>query len=379
MTRFTLFAFALIAFSCGSTDSEDSASSNVLEDISFSIDTVVVNPGEELINLQWGLGLADITADKKKLYLLDGTSQSLFEVDLDGLKLLRKIQFEKEGPNGIGTYPGGFQILSDGNFLISGFQGSAIFSPSKEKIRDIKFLAGNIDSLSKDLENGAYFGLLASQDSKHFLSLPGNFFDGTRDLLVADFSSVKGKMIDIPAMDIASELRIVLKSAEAMMVAAENLEIQDLNGRAVISSSATSDIYLYDYSSDSLRLVNYQHRLVPGKKEPRSKSEVSSQEEFQVEWAKLQEQIGFEKFFWDDKNLRYYRFGKISQPKVDDKTPRKADVFLFAYDKEFKMIGETQLKDLTSVPAYPFFKNGKLWSYVNVEDELGFAVIDFKF
>ena len=54
-------------------------------------------------------------------------------------------------------------------------------------------------------------------------------------------------------------------------------------------------------------------------------------------------------------------------------------VFLFAYDKELNLIGEVELKELITQPEYPFFKDGKLWSYVNVEDELGFAVMEFNF
>ena len=379
MKKLSFLFFAPLIFACGGTTSGDNLSGNVLENFSFTSDTVVVNSGEEIINLQTGLGLSSITADGSKLYLLDGTNQSVSEIDLDGLRLLRKTQFEKEGPNGIGSYPGGFQRLSDGNYLISGYQGNAIFTPAAEKVRDIKFLADNIDSLSKDLEKAAYFGLLATEDGSHFLSLPGNFFDGTRDLLTADFLNVKGKMIDIPAMDVASEMRIVLKSAQTMMVAVESLELQDLHGRAVISSSATSDIYLYDYSADSLRLVSYSHTLVPNKKEKKARTEVESEDEFQQEWAKHQEQIGFLKFFWDEQSQRFYRFGSISIPKSTPGAQQKAEVFLFAYDKDVRLIGETKIEKLSNVPEHPFFKDGKLWSYVNVNDELGFAVMDFIF
>ncbi len=379
MKKALVALLAVAAFSCGENKSEDQTPQNVLEDFSFSSDTVIVNPGDEIFNLVWGLQLSDISADSKKLYLLDGTNQTVSEIDLDGLKLLHKIQFEKEGPNGIGSYPGGFQVLSDGNFLISGFQASAIFSPSAEKIRDIKFLAENIDSLSKDLESGAYFGLLATEDRRHFLSLPGNFFEGARDLLRADFSDVKGKMIDIPAMDLASEMRIVLKSAQSMMVATENFELQDLHGLAVVSSSATSDIYVYDYSIDSLRLVSYTHSLVPNRKEKRARAEVESENEFQQEWAKHQEQIGFHKFFWDEQGQRYYRFASKSIPKPNPVAEAKSEIFLLAYDEDFGLIGETRIEELSKVPEYPFFKDGKLWSYVNVDDELGFAVMDFRF
>jgi hypothetical protein len=41
--------------------------------------------------------------------------------------------------------------------------------------------------------------------------------------------------------------------------------------------------------------------------------------------------------------------------------------------------GEKHLPELNKIPESPFFKDRKLWCYENVEDELGFAVIDFKF
>ncbi|WP_332912664.1 DUF4221 family protein [Algoriphagus boritolerans] len=189
----------------------------------------------------------------------------------------------------------------------------------------------------------------------------------------------KGKVIDIPAMDIASEFRIVLRSDEMMSVYVEEISLQELNGKLIIQNTAGSDAYLYDYIADSLRFLTFDHKLVLKKKEGTVRNEVTSQKEFEDEMGKLRSQISFEKFIWDDVSKRYFRFAKIFQPKLDDKAPQKADVFLFAYDQDFNLIGETQLKDLEKVPAYPFFKDDKLWSYVNVEDELGFAVIDFKF
>jgi hypothetical protein len=40
-------------------------------------------------------------------------------------------------------------------------------------------------------------------------------------------------------------------------------------------------------------------------------------------------------------------------------------------------LGEAEFK--IDPNGFKFFKDGKLWSYVNVEDELGFAVMEFKF
>lgn len=378
MTRLSLFALALIAFSCGSTDSDESTSSNVLEDISYTIDTVVVDPGEELINLASGLRLSDLSSDKRTLYLLDDKDKSVSVIDLEGLKLLRKLPFESEGPNGIGQYIYNVQLLPDEQFLFSGFQNTGIFSATGEKLETLKISASDVEGMNEADESSIWNGLRISSDKKHLFSLPGNFFEGSLDLIKVDFETKKGKVIDIPAMDLASEFRIVLRS-EVTMVYLEEVSLDELNGKLIIQTTAGSDAYLFDSTSDSLRLLTFDHKLVPKKKEATVRNEVTSQKEFDDEIAKLSSQIGFEKFIWDDKGKRYFRFAKIFHPKVDDKTPQKADVFLFAYDQDFRLIGETQLKDLTSVPAYPFFKDGKLWFYVNVEDELGFGIFDFDF
>jgi hypothetical protein len=379
MRKLLLFFSVPLIFSCGGNSSENAQSGNVLENLTFTVDTVLVDPGEELISLASGLRLSDLSSDKRTLYLLDDKAKSVSVVDLEGLKLLRKLPFESEGPNGIGQYLYAFQLLPDEQFLFSGFQNTGIYSFQGEKLENIKVSAVDVEGMNEANESSIWNGIRISSDKKYLFSTPGNFFEGTRDLVRVDFASKKGKLIDIPAMDIASEFRIVLRSDEMMSVYVEEISLQELNGKLIIQNTAGSDAYLYDYTADSIRLLSFEHKLVPKKKEGTVRNEVTSQKDFQDEMAKLSSQIGFEKFLWDDESKRYYRFAKIFQPKVDEKTPQKADVFLFAYDQDFRLIGETQLKDLEKVPAYPFFKDGKLWSYVNVEDELGFAVIDFKF
>ena len=379
MRKLFLFLFLPLIFSCGTGESETTESGNFLENFTFSVDTVVVNPGEEIINLAWGLRLSDLSVDKKTLYLLDEKDQMVSIVDLDELKLKRKLPFEKEGPNGIGEYIATVQVLPNDRFLFSGFRNRGIYTAQGKKLDELSILASNIEGLNPDYENSLWYGVRLSSDEKYLFSLPGDFFEGSRDLVVIDFSTKKGKVIDIPAMDLASDFRIVLQSEEMMSVYVEEVSIQDLNGKLIIRTTAASNAYLYDYLSDSLHLMTFDHKLVANKREGTIRNEVSSQKEFEDEMAKLSIQIGFENFVWDDKSKKYFRFGRIYKPKVDDDTPRVADVFLFAYDENLKLIGETKVEGLTSVPSTPFFKDGKLWSYVNVEDELGFAVMDFNF
>jgi hypothetical protein len=82
---------------------------------------------------------------------------------------------------------------------------------------------------------------------------------------------------------------------------------------------------------------------------------------------------------WDETREMYLRLGKKTFLGKEKGDPSTFEVFLFAYDKDFNVLGETKIEGLKQVPANYFWKNGKLWSYVNVDDELGFAVMDFKF
>jgi hypothetical protein len=367
-------------FSCGESDTaQDSSSKNILENLTYSVDTLIVDPGDEIINLAFGLRLSDLSLDKKKLYLLNEVNQSLAVIDLDQLKLVDQYQFEKEGPNGIGEYISGVQVANSDQFVFISYQSSGIFNRSGEKVLDLNFSSKDIEGIDMEDEMPMNYGLTLSLDNGQAFALPGNFFEGTRDLAVVDPVKKTGQLIDIPAMDKTSEFRIVLKSKDMMSIYMEELGLSQIENILYLTNSASTDIYRYDYLNDSLQLFAFQPLLFPNAKTGPVKNEVSSESEWKAEMEKLRTQIGFEKLLWDEKSQRFYRFARKYYPKENPDDPSRADVYLMAFDKDLNLIGEKQLDELRSTPSYPFFKDGKLWSYVNVEDELGFAVFTFVF
>ena len=371
---------AVLAFSCGGeNESIEANSGNILENFSYSIDTVVVDPGEELLNLQWGLRLAGLNESKSKIFLLNEVNTTLAEIDLDALKLAEIHQLEKEGPNGIGEYISDLSVLGGDRFMLSSFRNSGIFNTSGEKVSDLNFSPKEIEGIESDDDMPMTNGLTLNAEGTTAFALPGDFFEGTRDLAVVDVASKTGKLIDIPAMDIAGDFRIVLKSDEMMSIYVEEVEITPISDKFYITTSVSSDIYRYDPKLDSLELFSFTPTLFPPVKSGTVKNEVNSQEEFESEMQKLSTQVGFEKLLWDEESSLFYRFARKYYPRENEDAPRKVDVFLMAFDEELNLIGETQLEELKAVPAYPFFKDGKLWSYVNVDDELGFAVFTFDF
>ena len=90
-------------------------------------------------------------------------------------------------------------------------------------------------------------------------------------------------------------------------------------------------------------------------------------------------QISYKDFVFDYEREIYFRFGSILEETENFNANTKMEVYLFAYDQNFNLLGEKKIESLTKVPTQPFFKDGKLWSYVNIEDELRFAVFTFDF
>jgi len=383
MKRLPIFIFSFILFSCGENEISESGTSNILENFSFSVDTVVVDPGEEIINLAQGARLASIDESKTFYYLLDGNAGIVNKVNLDELKLVEMIPFEKEGPNGIGTsFHSSANVLPGEEFLFTSFRNSGIFSKDGEKLKDLRLnpeeieIEGLDESQKMNLNNQ----LTLSKNQNSAFSLPSNFMKGTRSLVKLDLENSSGKVLPIPALEIIGKYNIILQSEEAVSIYAESINMQEFGDAMYISGQTTNKIYKYDYPSDSLSLLEFDFTIVPNEKEIPILNTVSSQEEFDNQMEKALTQISFEKLIFDESTNRFYRFGRIYEPKKEGEDRyTRSQVSLFAFDDQLKLIGETEIPELDQVPNFSFFKDGKLWSYVNVEDELGFAVFTFDF
>lgn len=82
---------------------------------------------------------------------------------------------------------------------------------------------------------------------------------------------------------------------------------------------------------------------------------------------------------WDPSRQMYMRLAMKSFLGETRSDPNTNEYYLFAYDQDFKLLGESKLELEERVDYSFFWKDGKLYSYVNIEDELGFAVFTFDF
>jgi hypothetical protein len=95
--------------------------------------------------------------------------------------------------------------------------------------------------------------------------------------------------------------------------------------------------------------------------------------------AAVNAQIHFGRFFWDDTRKLYFRLSQKAKEIASPDQKTNHETFIHAYDENLHLVGEAKLDVLQEKIYDQFFKDGKLWSYVNVKDELGFAVFTFDF
>jgi hypothetical protein len=383
--QFLFLLFVSIIFSCQEKFSEKIEQSNILENLTFTVDTVVVDPGDDFLTIssEYQLkNLSSLSEDKRTLYLFNNKTHQLAEIDLDQLKLIRSIPFEKEGPNGVGEFVQSIQVLPANQFLFTNIQSTGIFGQNAKNLHSFRLNSSEFQGLSIDEPFNSE--LLMTLDKKWIFSLTGFFNEGAKDLIKLNAKEKTGSVIDLPELDAANNFVVMMNDRSMMM--APQTKIRNFNEILLITNEVTSSVYRYDILKDSMQLLTFQHQLVPNEKTGTLKNEVSSIEELFAEMEKSSAQISFHEFMWDEKRERFFRLGlKVINSNVNEisdlqkENSYQSEVYLFAYDSDLNLVGESLLESLSDFPTFYFFKDGKLWSYVNVNDELGFAVMDFKF
>ena len=96
-------------------------------------------------------------------------------------------------------------------------------------------------------------------------------------------------------------------------------------------------------------------------------------------WATGTAEINFERLIWDKVNTRYYRFSYQADVETVERdgwfslSAKNVQVYLTVFDKNLEMITEAIVPQLTTIPQTYFVKDGSIWIFENMEDELGFV------
>ncbi|MEB2776597.1 DUF4221 family protein [Algoriphagus sp. D3-2-R+10] len=381
--QLTISILTLLA-ACGGKEPESTEQKNILENLTYTVDTVLVDPGEDFLIIANGLYPYSLTEDKTKLYFFERDPYKLVEVDLDNLVVLKKTEFEAEGPDGIGSYLSGLEIGRDGNIFLKSNNTIGIFDQNAKKSKDLKFVPSGIDSTLAKSYNALYSNSVYDFGTQKIYSRPSFADAGEYGLFILNPETQVARSLPIPKMKIIDDYTgtLIFKNEAGMEILSFYFVgsfITLLPSELIISTAAMSGFYHMDLQTEKMKFIDIQHQSVPNEMKIEIPKNPSDPEQVSEIQNKIFEHVNFQEMLWDNSRQTYFRFGVKTFDGKSQGDPTTYEIHLFAYDKDFNVLGETKMEKLKTVPSYAFFKDGKLWSYVNVEDELGFAVFTFDF
>lgn len=378
---FSYFLLLGILFSCSKPS--EKVAWGYLEDVDFLIDTLMVDAGEEIIFLKYGLQTADVSMDGKYLLNFNMDDHTLEKINLDRLVLEEKIPFEKEGPNGTGEGFGGFKIIDENQFTIEDIRGISLFTFDGEKLENIHydafFLEKNLQESGEfirstflDKKVKRLYALINRWDSK--ISELGLFLVDNYDVL----------RIPLPDFHDLSKYAITLWMGKSSFGLGPSVTLKGFDNKVVLSNPTTSSMAIYDTVKDSLYVKNFDSRLTANQKTLNYQLEHETEESLDAELARFHQEIHFLSPVWDEQNQVFYRFSYMDLPFGSENHPGvQSRIFLSVLDKDLNLIGEAQVPGLDKKPTtsfsgqFPkhFAKDGKIWIYENINDEMGFVVL----
>ncbi len=371
-------AFLMIFQACSQNQEK---AQTVSDQIRISLDTVLVDSGEEFLFLQDQLYSSSLSEDKNYLFNFNPQNFIVEKIDLNQLKLEKRIQFEKEGPNGLSLNYPRFSILPGNNFLFWTYHFYKIFDQNSLMIKDME-----LDKISAEyLGNTEYYPGTLFQDKNNSNRLIAFIFHGeSGSLLILDFDlkDQTFEKIELPELEKLNDFRVkLLYEGTPAGDYGPRVYTLNINGQIIISNTAFNEVQIFDLEKDSLYMKSWNTHLLADKKSyvPPKEAERTSDQLREI-IKKTEEDLNYRSFFWDQKNERYFRFSEkkhFAEELTDFGTSSTgADVFLSVFDMDLNLIAEAQIPELPHSIGVHFVKDGKIWMYENIDDELAFVIMD---
>jgi hypothetical protein len=369
-------SFLVLALALASCSAEDGSESGGTEDFKFSyeIDTVQVDSKGVLFFLNDGLMGSGLSPDYNKLYTYNEAVSRLDIVDLEKLEFTDSLPLDKEGPNGIGDMGiGSINVTDSGDYYFSVFRGIKHFDAAGNLKSEINWITD--EKILNQLENGAleFFNDRISADGATYYGLytASNIPDRPQEdgLAIMDLASKNLKMIDIPALKALNEFTIRLVENGGTAIAGDQSYLKVIGSKILISNGAVNGVSVYDLKLDSLMDYRYATDLLPAEKPGNYPRKVGTMEEFRSAMGEKRKEPLYGEFHFDSTTGYYYRVSFLKKSKPDGKLESKGVLSIF--DENLNLIYE-EAGDYSGIK---FIRDGKIYRFINIEDEMGFVRI----
>lgn len=379
MKKLLFAALPFLIFSCAEKSSQEKGGAHNNADRKFSLevlDTVMVDPGEEIIFTQYGLYRADFNEDFTKLYNYNEHENAIEIIDLDKMELERKIKLEKEGPNGTGGYIQNFDRFGN-KFLLSEFHKINAFDSTAQRILSLNIQQEQFSGDSLQGEETLKTSGLMDAEGNNFYSLYERDFGEPVGLAIIDVHQKSLRTIPIPGLDALAKFKVLFQTENSKSASYPSQYIQNHRDSLLITSQAINEVYIYDISADSLSHLTFHSEITADRQTDNPKTLVQSQEEMREVSRERRGEVSFSSFYFDQKNKLFYRFSQEKDKEIAADN-LKYKYVLTVFDEHFNQLYETADIPLKSYPSSIFVKDGKIHKFINIEDEMAFVVMEVK-
>lgn len=374
MKPYTFGIYLLTLVACSEKGLQEASDQKHL---SFTVsDTVFVDPGDDFLYLQENLWGAQWVDDGQYLYNFNRRDNAVEIIDLDQLKLQKKVLFEREGPNGTGGYVQSMYYAGDGNIALAEHHQIGIFDLNATKlathnIQDQEY-AGDTLLENESLEIS---GIL-DEGIQHFITVYRKGFGqplGIAKLRINDYTLTK---IPVPELVELENFRLELSGGPGISVAHPTTHISYRSGKLLLSSDAVNELFVYDPKKDSVQHFTFHSYITPNSQKHLFKNQVHSNEEFNEALKERGKEVSYMHFTYDTTNSRYYRLSQFFVREGADGPIFKP--VLTVFDQDFNQLFETDELPINKVYRRYFAKDGKLYLYENIMDEMAFIVLEIE-
>ncbi|EPR71575.1 DUF4221 family protein [Cyclobacterium qasimii] len=374
MKNYAILVSLIVLFSC----SENKTISEDIGEFNLSQDTVLIDPKGSIINLKYGLNSPGPTKDGEFLYHYTYGETKLDKINIKSLELEKTIQFEKEGPNGIGNYIAGFAATAEDQLMIWSYGLNAIFDENGKKIKDL-----NLEKIAIEVSGSEIFPIklmLHPTDPNKVFGLYVKWEDNQYFILKFDVENESFEKILLPETEKLDEYQMKIEIDGNPAGGFGPIPFPTLNqNKIIMTNDAFNEAYVFDINLDSLYLKSWTSQLTANQNEyklPKTVDMVQRDEHTR----KYYESINFSTPKWDPVSRRYIRLSYkiIYGEDLDENGQHEetgAEVFLTVLDENLNFVKETFLDQYRKKPRNHFFKDNKIWFYENIDDELGFVRI----
>lgn len=365
----------LTLFSCSQSKNENKESNQI--QISYELDTVMVDAGDEFIHVQWQMMSSDLSKDETYLFNFKTGSENpgLEIIDLQKLRLERVIPMSLDGPNGIRhPYISDVFLLSDGSYYLSNSYDIYHFDQDGNKHSTLTF--SNHEFTGDKLPDGTRIDLnqTFSEDEKSIVTF---YSDEKLENAPLGFTvfDLENESFYYKPLDILNELekyRINLYFngyPSGSMFSSFHLLAK--NDSLIFSNGGVNQLYFYDLETDSLSFKSYNSQYTTYEITKSFPSRIESEEEYRELLKESEKEVRYGPLYFDPKNEVYWRFTSEFDRMKGDTTI--FDNVLTAFNPQFEQLGEILLQDDFVLPYKVFIKDGMIWTFLNMDDEVAFV------